>query len=767
MGIETAFSKDFVVEGFTHAPAGIAVFSIPDCTAKMANTAYLRMMGLTEDRLLGKPLFSVLPEMRRRAEPSFQQVLDTGMPCFQNEVKMDLHREGGAGKSYFNFIYQPVPGGEGSVDSIIVVVNDVTELVESKYKLQESLTKYRNMVAQSPIAIAVLRAPDWVIELANESLLKNIWGRELEQVRGKKLIDVFPELQQQSVPALLRHVYETGEKQSEKEKAVYTNGGHCSYVDFEYAPSFNSAGTVSGVILTAYDVSEKVKERKKTEENGERLRMVIEASGLGTWELDLATGEFSYSDEYLATFGIKERLSHKDLLKFMHPDDLPLREKAFEEAFSTGWLHYVSRLRWKDNSIHWIEAHGKVLYDEDDKPSRLIGTSRDITDEMVYRQHIRESEEKFRLLADSMPQFIWTGDVNGNLNYFNRSVYDYSGMRFDEMKGQGWIQMVHPEDRVANLKKWSEAVKNARHFIFEHRLRRYDGVYRWQLSRAIPQYDSEGNIQMWVGSSTDIHDQKTFARELEEKVSERTKELKQTNEVLERTNQELEQFAYIASHDLQEPLRKIQTFSDILKKNMHDEVSVRKYFSKIDSSAQRMGDLIKSVLDYSRLPSHPGHLMLTDLNEVVLNVKTDLELMIMEKKATVESDPLPAVPGMPLQLNQLFSNLIGNALKFCNEAPCIRIRAKAVSGEELTDKFKADPQKRYLELVFKDNGIGFEDKYKDQIFTIFQRLHGLQQYSGTGIGLALCKKIVENHLGFITAESEYGKGSTFIVYLPS
>jgi PAS domain S-box-containing protein len=366
-----------------------------------------------------------------------------------------------------------------------------------------------------------------------------------------------------------------------------------------------------------------------------------------------------------------------------------------------------------------------------------------------------------------MPQFIWTGDPEGKLNYFNQSVYDYTGLAFDQLKGQGWIEIVHPDDREANINQWKEALRNGTNFLFEHRFRRYDGLYRWHLSRAMPQFDANGNLQMWVGTSTDIHDQKAFAKELEEKVFERTKELKETNEVLEKTNRELEQFAYIASHDLQEPLRKIQTFSDILKKNIHDEISVQKYFSKIDLSARRMSDLIRSVLDYSRIPSHPGQLILTDLNEIVDHVKSDLELTIAEKGAVVESNELPAIPGVRLQLQQLFANLIGNGLKFCRESPRITIQGKAIAGSELTDLFNADRNKQYVQLRFSDNGIGFETRYKEQIFTIFQRLHGLHQYSGTGIGLALCKKIVENHQGYITAESEPGKGSVFTVYLPA
>ena len=763
----TVFSNEFLLEGFKQAPMAIVILGIPGYTVKMANPNYLQMVDRSEKDLLGQPLFDVIPEIRGVAEPLLNEVLASHKPYFGNEVQTLLNRHGKTQTTYFNIVYQPVRATDGTIDGIMVVANEVTELVKAKQSLQESEKKVRVMVFQSPIAMAILRGPDFVIELANDALLKNLWRREFHKVQGKKLQDVMPELEVQPFLKLLRKVFESGAYHSEKEKLVYFSAESCSYFDFEFSPLFFRDGTVSGILVTAYDVSEKVIARRKREENEDRLKLVLEASGLGTWELDLKSGELLYSDEYLACFGVSEPLSHEQLLEFIHPDDFSIRRFAFQEALSTGWLHYIVRLQWKDKSIHWIEANGKVIYDEAGDPYKIIGASRDLTEEKLYQKSIKESEQKFRLLADSLPQFIWISDASGSMTYFNQSVYDYTGMAFEQLKGQLWNKIVHPEDRVANIKKWFEAVNNGGTFLFEHRFLRSDGLYRWQLSRATPQYDARGKIQMWVGTSTDIHDQKTFAKELEEKVFERTRELKATNEVLEKTNRELEQFAYIASHDLQEPLRKIQTFADILKRNIHDEVSAKKYFSKIDSSAQRMGELIKSVLDYSRLPVNPGQLRLTDLNEVLENVKSDLELTISDKNAVIENTVLPAIPGVPLQLQQLFSNLIGNALKFSSDKPGIQVTSRAVNGMELADLFQADPAKQYVELLFKDNGIGFENRYKDQIFTIFQRLHGWQQYSGTGIGLALCKKIVENHQGFITAESQPGKGATFKVYLPA
>ncbi|MGN6399412.1 MAG: ATP-binding protein [Flavisolibacter sp.] len=242
--------------------------------------------------------------------------------------------------------------------------------------------------------------------------------------------------------------------------------------------------------------------------------------------------------------------------------------------------------------------------------------------------------------------------------------------------------------------------------------------------------------------------------------------LKSLNTELEKSNRDLEQFAYVASHDLQEPLRKIQTFSELSERNIHNPEIQKRYLQKINSSALRMTQLIKAVLNYSRLSRGGDEFSTIDLNTVVENIKTDLELLIEEKKATITATNLPVIKGIPLQINQLFLNLVNNSLKFSDKPPLINITARTISKSQLR-KFSFSPNETdYTELTFKDNGIGFEQQYANKIFSIFQRLHARQDYAGTGIGLALCKKIVENHGGFITVESEPEKGTSFFVYLP-
>jgi signal transduction histidine kinase len=263
-----------------------------------------------------------------------------------------------------------------------------------------------------------------------------------------------------------------------------------------------------------------------------------------------------------------------------------------------------------------------------------------------------------------------------------------------------------------------------------------------------------------IGIVRDLTLEKMAKQELERLVGLRTKELNEINDELYRSNEDLRQFAYIASHDLQEPLRKIQTFSDLAKSSLSDLAKANLYLDKIDRSAARMSSLIKDVLTYSQANKRES-LEWVDVNQIMENVRSDLELVIEEKKAAIRADYIPPVKGSRLQLHQVFSNLISNAMKFSDCAPVINIRYSVanVPSPDIT-------MSQFHMISVNDNGIGFEPEYAEKIFDLFSRLHNRKDYGGTGIGLALCKKIIENHGGMISAESEKDKGSTFKIYLP-
>ncbi|HEY3402441.1 MAG TPA: ATP-binding protein, partial [Ohtaekwangia sp.] len=344
----------------------------------------------------------------------------------------------------------------------------------------------------------------------------------------------------------------------------------------------------------------------------------------------------------------------------------------------------------------------------------------------------------------------------GDIQNWNAGAEHIKGYRADEVIGKNFRIFYTPESIESKLpeKLLEEARQTGKATHEGWRLRKDESRF-WTSVVITALHDKNQQVIGFSKVTRDLTEKKMA----EDKLREYTHEL-------ELQNKELEQFAYVASHDLQEPLRKIMTFSEMVQKQPHSDDTVKRYVDKISSSAQRMNDLIKSVLNYSRLLRNEDQMTSADLNLILKNTLSDFELLIEEKHARIEAEPLPVVTGIALQINQVFTNVISNALKFTTDNPQLHIATRMVSDDQVVNRPKILAEGSYHEITFTDNGIGFEEQYEKQIFGMFQRLHARHEFSGTGIGLALCKKIMENHGGYITAKSEHGKGSTFYVYFP-
>jgi PAS domain S-box-containing protein len=757
------------------APVGLCILMGEELRIEMANDTYLEILERKEEEVIQQPLFSVIPEVRELVEPVLMGVLRTGQPFTATDFKVTLIRSGKPQTAYFNLIYQPLRGDDGVVTGIIVIASEVTELVISRQQLEQREQNFRQMVMSSPIAMAIIRGTELKIEMANELMLTRFWRRRAEEVEGRNLEEVFPELEGQAFPGLIRQVLSTGElfRAKEAEALIYgPDGLRTFYIDFEYAPLMEDVELgASGVMVSAYDVTETVLAKRQTKEAEERLKLAIESTGMGNYEVDLTTNEMQYSRSFLQIFGMDpdQPVDRVALVKKIHPDDLENRRKAHERSLQTGVLAYEFRLNRSENEWRWIKAWGRVLFGEEGKPLRLTGTILDTTDEKLTLLALKSSEQRFRTLSDTLPAMVWISDPQGTLYYYNRSVYEFSGFTPEELARTGWIEIVHPEDRPENIEKWMHSIKTGEPFLFEHRFRRHDGVYRWQLSRAVPQYNDEGQIEMWVGSSTDIHDHKEFADELEEQVSQRTQELINSNEALLKSNTELAQFAYVASHDLQEPLRKIQTFvtmvSDLEKLRISEKGA--EILQRLRSTAERMQQLVIDLLSYSRVNKMENHFTKTDLNYLIHTILQQLEESIDHRNIKIQLDTLPAIQAVPFQIEQLFTNLLSNAIKFSDPSKSSKIQiryqhlpAGADRSEGLNETWS------YHKIEVEDNGIGFDNDYRDRIFQVFQRLHGKDIFPGTGIGLAICKKIIDNHQGVISASGKTGEGALFTIFIP-
>jgi len=356
---------------------------------------------------------------------------------------------------------------------------------------------------------------------------------------------------------------------------------------------------------------------------------------------------------------------------------------------------------------------------------------------------------------ESIPQISFTLKPTGEIEYVNEQWYVYSNQTKD-------FPDFHPAD-ILIVDEWKSALAKGHSFIAEVRIRNFiTGEYRYHLLRIIPVKQNE-NISKWVGTFTDIHQQKLANEILEMKVSERTRELISKNQELEASNHELQQFASVASHDLKEPLRKIQIFSSIIAGKAGDS-EIKYNINRIMESSKRMSGLINDLLNYSRL-SVESLFQSTDLMQILKEIVNDLDLAIKEKNAKVTVGNLPVIDAIPGQMRQVFQNLISNSLKFSRQDinPVIEINSEIVYAQDSgIDDLKTD----FCRITVKDNGIGFNNKYVEKIFTIFQRLNSKESYEGTGIGLAIVKKIIDKHNGVITATSSEGEGATFTMQVP-
>jgi len=414
--------------------------------------------------------------------------------------------------------------------------------------------------------------------------------------------------------------------------------------------------------------------------------------------------------------------------------------------------------------------NAREILNETSAEKLILLAIEDITVAAKAHQAERRAQERVRFIADAMSEKVWTADPEGNTDYFNQAWFTYTGLSFEELKDWGWQKIIHPSDWAENERRWLNSIRKGSAFEIEHRLLDRDGAYKWHLSRGVAQKDEYGQPKLWIGTSTEIHEQKTQNEALEQAVAERTHELQGANENLHQKNKELESFTYVSSHDLQEPLRKIQTLAGLILDKEHQNLTGngKDYFGRIQKAAARMQQLIHDLLAFSLLSTEERTFEATDLSLLVQEVISELGETIAEKHATINATGLGTATVIVFQFRQLLHNLIRNALKFSNPdiPPHITITSVLIDGGKLANGTLL-PEKRYCHLTITDNGIGFDAKYSEKIFEVFQRLHSKAQYPGTGIGLAIVQKIVANHNGLITATSTLNKGARFDVYLPT
>ncbi|OZI07323.1 PAS domain-containing sensor histidine kinase [Siphonobacter sp. BAB-5385] len=659
---------------------------------------------------------------------------------------------------------------------------------------------FKTLLEHSPIAVALLDKEEWTYQMVNPYYTRLI-SRSSETLLGKPLREAMPELLDRGFEQILEQVIQTRQSLVTREVAVYVSNSEeieTLYLDFTYQPQRNDEGEITGVLVVGIDVTAQVQARKAVEASEARLKALIATA-------PVAIGLFVGRDllvelpnqAFIDIVGKGPNIVGKPLREVMPELENQPFLQILDDVYTTGNMYqsYETQVNIVQDGVMTHNLYNIIyspLFDAQGQVYAILDIAADVTPVAQARQQIQEAEESLRGAIELAQLATWSMDMESGKFTYSERLRDWMGLAELSAYPEEVYELVPEEYRNAVRDQIDAVIAGSGYYENENVItHRHTGYQRTIHAQARVYHDAQGKPYKLAGTAQDVTQQRETQRALEQLVQQRTEELAAANEELAsineqlessneeleesnvlftRSNENLEQFAYIASHDLQEPLRKVQQFGDILMSRYSSQLGDGvTYLKRMQVASQRMSLLISDLLTLSRLSSNQEFTELVSLTEILKTVLSDLELRIQESKASIRLEPLPMVRGDILQLGQLFQNILSNALKFRQPqlAPAIRMHSTQLWLDELPqDVQPARMAEAYACITIADNGIGFDEQYSQRIFQVFQRLHGKSEYPGTGIGLAICEKVVRNHGGAITAESQPGQGATFRIYLP-
>lgn len=661
----------------------------------------------------------------------------------------------------------PVMDELGKFKHTIAVIQDVTDRKIIEQSVQQLATQLKLATDSAKVGIWSFFVKTNALEWS--ALQTKLWGYGPEKIK-LNFDDWFNPIHPDDKARVwerIQHSERTGELYDSKYRIIRPSDGVLKWIhsvgQYQYDEERNPI-SVTGISI---DITEQKNKEDQLLEIKEQLELTLKNVPAGIMLIN-KDREVVFANERAALFSYKrtEEDVEGSVVKELHQraakhfnvftkegELMTMEDSPVEKAFQSNTNNEaIFRLEFKDDvPDKWIVYSCNPLLDDQGKTIMVLSTITDVTTQLIAEQGLRQSEEQLRLLAESIPQLVWLMNDQSECEFKNGRWEEYSGINIHDP--DLWIKIVHPDDLNRISRVWRKGLNTGESIKDEVRLKNKDGEYRWHSVSGEPIHDEEGVIIRWIGVYSDIHEQKTSAERLELLVALRTKEL-------QRSNEDLQQFAHVASHDMKEPLRKIKIFGSRLHDEFGDDLpeKARIYLEKIENAANRMFSMVDGVLQYSLLNATLQKTEKIDLNQVFQNIASDLEVRITQSNAVIQYGTLPEVEGSPVLIYQLFFNLVNNSLKFQSgdRQPFIE-----VSFDKQQKK-----STNYYVIHIKDNGIGFEQEYAEKIFNSFSRLNSKDSYEGTGLGLALCKKIAERHHGSIEAFSAVGEGAHFAVYLP-
>jgi hypothetical protein len=766
-------SSKALKEIVTEAHAAICMLRGPKHYIELANTQYLQLVH--NKNICYKYFAEALPEL---ASSNLGKIIDsvynTGITIEKMGVTINVSdNEHLPIYKIFDFTYKATHNDNNKIDGVVINADEVTQQIEAKRAIEESNLRYKDLINKLPVAVYTCDK-NGAIQLYNEAAVA-LWGRmpnDNDKWCGSWKIYNIDDTPLPHEHCPMATTLKTGQI-TKMDVIIERPDGSKRYILPSPQPIFDGEKNIIGSINTLVDITEQIDAINEIETKEEQLRIAIEGGELGTFDYYPQTNELEWSDKTKEIFGLPPtaQINYEDYILALHPDDRG-NIKTMLDIVDHPNIGEMIEIEYRifainDGKLKWLRTNGKIALDAKRSIVRFTGVIQDITPQKLAREIIKENEKRFRSLAETLPQLIWVTNQNGMLEFASARWEEYSGVKPTGINE--WEAIVHPDDLQDINTVWVHCLSSGDVFKHNVRLRNKIGLYAWHRVIGVPVRDENNKILNWVGAFTEINDETLFLLKLELQVKERTMELLEKNETLERANRELELFAHISSHDLQEPLRKVQMSISRIHEKDFDVMSEKGkvHFTRVQQATATMQTLIDDLLIYSRTNNKEGNFENTDLNLILEEALDGLRDRIEEKQAIIESTKLSELNIIPFEFRQLMFNLIGNALKFSkpNIPPHIVINSISSYGNKLQNS-NLKPDLMYFYLNISDNGIGFESQYNEKIFEAFQRLHGKEKYNGTGIGLAIAKKIVVNHRGIITAKGELGKGATFEIYLP-
>ncbi|RYE25641.1 MAG: PAS domain S-box protein [Sphingobacteriales bacterium] len=709
---------------------------------------------------------TVLPSLNRNGYWSGKlnlRHLATGeeIPCYSNTI----------------VLYDPATGaqiGRGST------LRDLRQEQVVQDALKDIETRFSNLVMQAPVAIGIFSGENFILETANDFMLE-ILGAD-RSIIDRPLLKAIPQIIGQPFAELLDETYHSNKPKNgyELESLLYRNRrlDHC-YFNFVYSPVQQQGSNAKSIIVVGTEVTELVAAQKDIKESEQRFKSLLADAPIAT---SVYTGRgltiTVANDAMIRLWGKDESVIGMHLA-----DALPeLQGQPFlqilDRVYTTGTIYHTSEQRADlvvDGELQtfYFNFTYKPLFDSYGKVYAILNMAVDITEQVMAREAEKFTEERLHTAIELAELGTWSLDPQTGTTILSPRMKHWFGIDEDTPTLDNDLESIHPKDRSRVLLSIERAleVENQGEYDEEYTVvNRKTGEERVLHVKGKVTFDEHGKPLNMTGKAQDVTLQLATQRELEKLVDRQTQELQAALSDLERTNANLEQYAYVASHDLQEPLRKIRMFTDILQNKSSEELSEesKSYLDRISAAAGRMSTLVKEILAFSKLRRKEEDFVETDLNKILTDITGDFEVAIAENNIDFHVDNLPVISGIPVQMNQLFYNLVGNAIKFSRNAPdsYVHITCKTLTPQEVQHYPQLNASWPYCEIIVRDNGIGFDPTFAEQIFIMFRRLNTREAYPGTGIGLALCKKIMLNHSGDIFAHGVEGEGSSFHILLP-